>query len=137
MHGFSINLSLPDRHYYGLEAIDLCRKYRLPETAEVSTRDYDRHCFSVSDEAFIRLWFPYRERSQHATVCLDWLTPEQVELVGQVIKIKDDLAEQAVKDLFIRSKFAELQANLEKAERLLAEASAAATEEEDEEEEED
>ena len=120
MQGFVIELTLESTYRQGLEAIDFCRAWGLPEDPHIHA--YGSRKFPVEDESFLRLWFGRGATLQEATVKVDWLLSGELVLSNTVATISPDLPIDRVKSLFVRSKFAKLQANLEKAERLLAEA---------------
>jgi hypothetical protein len=130
MQGFAIELRLDSMYRQGLEAIDFCRAWGLPEEAHVHA--YGSRKFPITDEPFLRLWFGRSETLQVATVEIDWLLPGELVLSNTVATLSPDLPVDRVKDLFVRARFAKLQADMEKAEKLIAEASSAATEEEEE-----
>ena len=129
MKGFAIELRLVPMYRQGLEAIDFCRAWGIPEEAHVHA--YGCRQFPITDEPFLRAWFGRTDTVEVANVKVDWLAPGEIVVDSTVATISPDLAPERVKDLFVRARFAKLQANLEKAELLLAEASSAATEEEE------
>jgi hypothetical protein len=129
MQGFVIELSLDSTYRQGLEAIDFCRAWGLPEDAHIHA--YGSRKFPVTDEPWLRTWFGRNDTLQVAVVKIGWLALGELKLDGCAATISPDLTEQRVMQLYVRSKFAALESDMEKAEQLLAQASAAASEEEE------
>ena len=130
MQGFAIELNLDSMYRQGLEAIDFCRAWGLPEDPHIHA--YGSRKFPVEDESFLRLWFGRGATLQEATIKVDWLLLGELVIgSGGTVTVNPHMPIDRVKSLFVRARFARLEKDLEKAERLLAEASAAASEEEE------
>jgi len=128
MQGFAIELKLCSMVREGLEAIDFCRAWGIPESAYLHAYSCIR--FPVEDETFLRTWFGRNDMTQLAIIKVDWLVPGELVIgSGGTVTVNPHMPIDRVKDLFVRGRFAALETSLEKAERLLAEASGAAEEE--------
>jgi hypothetical protein len=124
MKGFAVCLQLETNVKTGLAAIDLRRQLGLADGTMLWTSTCGMH-YPIEDEGFIRQWFNPSNPLARATIKLEWLVRGQYYERENAVKLYQDLPEVTVKALFIRAKFAALQADLERAEKLLAEAASA------------
>ncbi len=111
----------------GFAAIDKRRAMGLPDFAKLAQPRHFTVLSADVTEGFARAWFG-GDVEDSAEIELDWLVPG--ELVddppigsGQV-DLSPAMTAERIKDLYLRARFAQLQKDLERAEKLLAEASA-------------
>lgn len=127
---FKLYLDLDYGTMRGFKALDFRRKHGLV--------DYDAITFASGpayvrtfevDEAFARAWFG---NSVHGSADIDphWLVPGELVVDTPFVALNPELTVERAKDLYVRARFAELEAAMEAA-KAVVEAEAEADDDND------
>jgi hypothetical protein len=111
---FQITIKLAPVSRSGIEALDFCRAYGLPETAHVYGISSRAQVTIEVDEAFARAWFDREALYEDEEITHDMLLPGEMILTGQAVALAE-LEPARIRDLFIAARFRSLRAELEEA----------------------